>query len=46
MIPYMHLRDPKEFVMTHKTALPSEVERIKKAKRELVRRVAKKRLQF
>ena len=32
--------------MTHKTALPSEVERIKKAKRELVRRVAKKRLQF
>ena len=46
MIPYWHLRDPKEFVMTHKTALPSEVERIKKAKRELVRRVAKKRLQF
>ena len=46
MIPYMHLRDPKEFVMTHKTALPSEVLRIKKAKRELVRRVAKKRLQF
>ena len=46
MIPYMHLRDPKEFVMTHKTALPSEVERIKEAKRELVRRVAKKRLQF
>ena len=46
MIPYMHLRDPKEFVMTHKTALPSEVERIKKAKRELVRRAAKKRLQF
>ena len=46
MIPYMHLRDPKGFVMTHKTALPSEVERIKKAKRKLVRRVAKKRLQF
>ena len=46
MIPYMHLQDPKEFVMTHKTALPSEVERIEKAKRELVRRVAKKRLQF
>ena len=46
MIPYMHLRDPKEFVMIHKTALPSEVERIKEAKRELVRRVAKKRLQF
>ena len=46
MIPYMHLRDPKEFVMTHKTALPSEVERIKKAKRELVRRAAKQRLQF
>ena len=46
MIPYMHLRDPKEFVMTHKTALPSEIERIKKAKRELVRRAAKKRLQF
>ena len=46
MIPYWHLRDPKEFVMTHKTALPSEVERIKEAKRELVRRVAKKRLQF
>ena len=46
MITYMHLRDPKEFVMTHKTALPSRVERIKKAKRELVRRAAKKRLQF
>ena len=46
MIPYMHLRDPKKFVMTHKTALPSEVERIKKAKRELVRGAAKKRLQF
>ena len=46
MIPYMHLRDPKEFVMTHKTALPSEVEIIKEAKRELVRRAAKKRLQF
>ena len=43
MIPFMHLQDPKEFVMTHKTALPSEVERIK---RELVRRPAKKRLQF
>ena len=46
MIPYMHLRDPKEFVMTRKTALPSEVERIEEAKRELVRRAAKKRLQF
>ena len=46
MIPNMHLQDPKEFVMTHTAALPSEVERIEKAKRELVRRAAKKRLQF
>ena len=36
MIPYMHLRDPKEFVMTHKSALPSEVERIKKQNENLL----------
>ena len=45
-IPYMHLLDPKEFVMNDQTAFPSDVERIKRAKQELVRRTAKKRLLF
>ena len=42
IIPYTHLRDPKEFVLNYKTALPSDVERIKKAEQELAMRAAKK----
>ena len=39
----MHLQDPKTYPMTYKTALPSEVEKIKQAKRELAMRAAKKK---
>ena len=42
----MHLQDPKKYPMTYQTALPSEVEKIKQAKRELAMRAAKKKLRF
>ena len=42
----MHLQDPKKYPMTYKTALPSEAEKIKEAKRELALRAAKKKLRF
>ena len=42
----MHLQDPKKYPMTYQTALPSEVEKIKQAKRELAMTAAKKKLRF
>ena len=42
----MHLQDPKKYPITYQTALPSEVEKIKQAKRELAMRAAKKKLRF